>query len=123
MALAGRHSEQGGEQGQDLVQRLVRWLEQRFELGQLRFRRIVAVQARRPPQLGDDWIKRAVGMLGRAVKAEWRVRLVTETLAQRPEQARFADTRLAREQDHLALTVLGPPPALEQYAELVLASD
>ena len=55
--------------------------------------------------------------------AERRVRLVAEALAQRPDHARLADPRLAREQHHLAVAVLGPGPALEQDAELVLAPD
>ena len=51
------------------------------------------------------------------------MRLVAEALAQRPEHARLADPGLAREQHHLAVAVLGPGPALEQDAELVLAPD
>ena len=51
------------------------------------------------------------------------MRLVAEALAQRPDQARLADARLAREQDHLAIAVLGPTPPLQQDAELVLAPD
>ena len=62
-------------------------------------------------------------MVGRAVVAERRVRLVAEALAQGPDHARLADPRLAREQHHLAVAVLGPGPALEQHAELVLAPD
>ena len=59
----------------------------------------------------------------RAVVAERRVRLVAEALEQRPDHARLADPRLARQQHHLAVAVLGPRPALEQDAELVLAPD
>ena len=55
--------------------------------------------------------------------AERDVRLAAQLLAQRPEQARFADAGLARQQHHLAIAVFGPAPALEQDAELVLASD
>ena len=61
--------------------------------------------------------------MGRAVVAERGVRLVAEALAQRPDHARLADPGLAREQHHLAVAVLGPGPALEQDAELVLAPD
>ena len=55
--------------------------------------------------------------------AERRVRLVAEALAQRPNHARLADSRLARQQHHLAVSVLSPGAPLQQYTELVLAPD
>ena len=51
---------------------------------------------RRPLQQADHRIERAVGVVGRAVMAERRVRLVAQPLAQRPDQARLADPGLAR---------------------------
>src|SRR5262245_64323550 len=62
-------------------------------------------------------------MVGRAVVAERGIWFLTEAPAQRSDQARFADTRLTRQQHHLAVAFLGPGPALRQDAELVLAPD
>jgi hypothetical protein len=62
-------------------------------------------------------------MMGRAVVAERRIGLVAEALAQGPDHARLADPGLAGQQHHLAVAVPGPGPALEQDAELVLATD
>src|SRR5918995_1402814 len=51
------------------------------------------------------------------------MRPVGQALDQAPGEARFADAGLAREEHDLAVAVLGPGPALEQDAELVLAPD
>ena len=48
------------------------------------------------------------------------VRLVGQPVPQGPHQARLADAGLAREQDHLALALLGLLPAVEQQGELLL---
>ncbi|HEX6015783.1 MAG TPA: hypothetical protein VFY87_29060 [Geminicoccaceae bacterium] len=87
IALSGRHPEQGGEQGHDLVQPVARASEHRLELGELLFRRIIAIEPRRPFQQADHGVERTVGMIWRAVMAERRVWLVTEPLAQHPNQA------------------------------------
>ena len=92
-------------------------------LSSLRLGRIVAREAGRALELLDHRMERAVGVVGRAVVAERRVRLVAEPLAQRADEARLADAGLAGQQHHLALAVLGPLPAVEQHAELVLAPD
>ena len=55
--------------------------------------------------------------------AERDVRLTVQLLAQRAQQARLADPRLARDQDHLAVAVPGPGPAFHQYRQLVLTAD
>ncbi len=68
-------------------------------------------------------MERAVGVVGRAEVAERNVRLAGQLLAQRPQQARLADPRLAHDQDHLAVAVFGPGPALQEDRELVLAPD
>ena len=46
-----------------------------------------------------------------------------QLLAQRADEAGLADPGLAAEEHHLALALLGLPPAVEQQAELVLAPD
>ena len=123
IAVAGRDPEQGGEQRHDLVRPLARAGEQRLKLGELHLGRGIAIEPRGPLQQADHRVKRAVGVVGRAVLAERRVRLVAEALAQRLDQARLADPGLTREQHDLAVAVPGPGPALEQDAELVLAPD
>src|SRR5918992_556182 len=62
-------------------------------------------------------------MVRRAVVTKRRMGLVGEALAQRAHDPRLADARLAREQHHLALALLGPLPAIDEEADLVLAPD
>ena len=123
VALARGTPSSAADQRHRLVQLLGRLAEQRLQLGELGLRLVVGRKARRPLQLRDDRMERAVGVVGRAEMAEREVRLAAQLLAQRPEQARFADARLAREQHHLAVAVLGPGPALQQNRQLVLAPD
>jgi hypothetical protein len=87
IVLIGRQPEQGGEQGHDFVQPVARASEHRLELGELLFRRIIAIEPRRPFQQVDHGVELTVGMIWRAVMAERRVWLVTEPLAQHPNQA------------------------------------
>ncbi len=97
--------------------------EQSFELVQPGLGRVVAGEAGRALQQTDDRIEGAGGVIGRAVVAERRVRLVGELLAQRLDEPRLADPGLAGEQHHLALAVRGAPPAREQQMQLFLATD
>src|SRR6266540_6602810 len=55
--------------------------------------------------------------------AQGRMRLIFKSPAKRPHEARLADARFARQQHHLALTLLGSLPVLEQQADLILATD
>jgi hypothetical protein len=55
--------------------------------------------------------------------AERRVCLVAEPLVQGADQARLADSGLARQQNHLAFAFLGALPAIEQQPKFVLAPD
>ena len=113
IALPGRHPEQGGEQRHHLVRagRSTRpstasSLASCASGGSSRSSR-----AARSSRL-DHRVERAVGVVRRAVVAERRMRLVAQALAQRPDHARLADPRLARQQHHLAVAILGPGPAL-----------
>jgi hypothetical protein len=87
IALAGRDPEQGCEQGHDLVRPVARTAERRLELGELRLGRFIAIEPRGPFQQADHRVESAVGVVRGAVVAERRVRLITETLAQRPDHA------------------------------------
>jgi hypothetical protein len=51
------------------------------------------------------------------------MRLVGQALDQAAGQTRFANPSLAREQHQLTFPVLGPRPALQQDAQLMLAAD
>ena len=84
---------------------------------------IAAFHPRGPLQLGDHRIERAVEVIGRAVVVEHRRSVGPDLLPQRLDDARLADPRLARQQHHLTVAILGPGPALEQDAELVLTPD
>ena len=42
------------------------------------------------------------------------MRITLEPRTQGPHEARLADARLARQQHHLALALLGPLPVLEE---------
>ena len=55
--------------------------------------------------------------------ADCYVRLARQLLTQGVQQPRLANARFARDQDHLAVAVLGPAPALQQHGQLVLTSD
>jgi hypothetical protein len=97
IAIAGRHAEQRGEQGHDLVRRGAPAVEQRLDPGQLLLGRRAAVAARLAPQQPDHRMEPAVGVIGRAGVAQRRMRLAAEVIAQGADHARLADSRLARE--------------------------
>ena len=73
-----------------------------------------------PVQVVDDRIEGAVGMVRGTVQRQARRALSHHTLGQRAHQARFANPRLAAEQHHLAQTVAGLGPALQQQRHLRL---
>ena len=73
--------------------------------------------------LGDDRIKRAVGVLRRAEVAQARVWLDGEAFQKRCGEPRFANTGLAGEQHHLAFTGLGPGPAPKQQFKFFFPPD
>ena len=124
VAAAGRDRQQVRQQGRHRPDIVGREREQRLELVELPLRRVVAREPRRPLEQVDDRVERAALVVGRAEVAERG-----EGLA-RPSRSRSARTRRdlptpgsPHEQHHLALALLGLPPAVEQQAELVLAAD
>src|SRR5207248_461570 len=83
-------------------------------------RRIVGLQPRRSLQLGDERMKRAVGMVGRALVTQARVRLAGDALGDGRHKAGLADPGLARDQHDLPFARRGEALALQQEIELVL---
>ncbi len=105
--------EQRPDQRHRIVEVLGRLAKQLLKFGAPGLRLVSARKACGPFKLRDDRMERAVGVVGRAEMAERETRLSAQLLAERPEQARFADAGLASEQHHLAVAVLGPSPAFE----------
>ena len=68
-------------------------------------------------------MKRAVGVVGRALITQARVRLAGNVLGESCRQAGFADARLARDQHDLPLAFPGEALAVHQKFDLVLAAD
>ena len=115
VALISRDAQQCPDQGRRLVQLLGAQGEQRLKLGEPVCGFVMGGEVRCPLQLRDDRMERAVGVVGRAEMADRDVRLVRQLLAEGAQQPRLANARLARDQDHLAVAVLGPAPALQQH--------
>ena len=123
IALISRDAQQRPDERRRLVQLLGALGEQRLKLGELLTGFVVGGEARRPLQLCDDRMERAVCVVCRAEMVDCDVRLAGQLLAKGAQQPRLADARLARDQDHLAVAVLGPAPALHEHGQLVLTSD
>jgi hypothetical protein len=86
--------------------------EQFAQLAELLFDCIVAHKPGSAFELGDEWVERAILMVGRAEIAQPRVRIALDALRERRGQARLADPRLPREQHHptFAGFCLAPAP-------------
>jgi hypothetical protein len=95
----------------------------RFQLVEALRGRIVCLEPRRPLQLGDERTKRAVGMVGRALITQARVRLAGDALGERRHKAGLADPRLARDQHDLPFALPSEALPLQQEIDLVLAVD
>src|SRR5215467_10470380 len=94
----------------------------RLQLVEALLGRIVRLEPRRSLQWGDERMEGAVGVIGRALKTQARVR-AGDALGQSRRKARFADPRLARDQHDLPLARPGQALALQQEIELILAAD
>lgn len=73
-----------------------------LELFELAARRIVTADAGCARKLVDEWIKRGIGMMGRAEILQSGMRLRPQMLLQSDNEARFPEARLAGNQDDLA---------------------
>jgi len=97
--------------------------EQRIELVELRLWSVVVRQSGGALHLTDDWIKRALRMLGRAEITKARVRFAGEALQKRRREPRFTYTGLARDKHHLAFIGLCPGSVSQQQLEFLFSSD
>src|SRR5207237_6845696 len=72
----------------------------------------------------DDWIERAVRVIGRAAEGDPRQPFGVHRAAQGVDQRRFADARLAADEDDLAVALLlGLLPGAAQQPDLLVAAD
>jgi hypothetical protein len=93
------------------------------ELPEFGFPRVLAIESGGVLELGDDRVKSAVGVMGRAEVSETNVRLTAKELLQGGSQARFADAGLSREKQHSPVTRFRLLPATLQQLEFLRASD
>jgi hypothetical protein len=84
--------------------------------------RVAGREARRVGELLRHRPEGAVGMIGRALVLQPGVRLVSQGVEQRSQDARLADPRLANQQHRLALPGPRLPPALKQQGKLLVAA-
>src|ERR1700693_4890991 len=72
----------------------------------------------------DDWMKRAVRMIGRAAKGDARQPFLAGRPAQGIDEARFADAWLAADEyDPTVPLFLGLLPGAAQQPDLLVAAD
>src|SRR5262249_47843653 len=97
--------------------------EERFQLVEALLGGIVCLETCCSLQLGNERTKRAVGIVGRALVTQARMRLAGDALGESCPKAGLANPRLARDQYDLPLALPGEALALQQEVELVLAAD
>ena len=123
IALASRDREQRRQQGRRAGDLGGAATEQRLQLVQFDLWRVALLEIRRPLQLVEHGMQGAVNVEGRAIVAQHRDLLAPHEIPESLDDARFADTRLAGQQDHLAFAGFGVLPARKQQADLLVASD
>ena len=97
--------------------------QQRFELVELRFDGIFALEAGGAFELGDKGMERAVLMMGRREIAQPGVFLAFNPVAQGGGETRLADPGLATDQHHLPFASGGTAPAAQKKLDLLLPLD
>ena len=88
--------------------------QQRIELVELVLRCVAVCKSGGTFELPDERIKSAVGVLGRAEKAQQAVRCGLYPLAEFGDQPGLADAGLAAQQDQLAFAGCDAVPAVDQ---------
>src|SRR6476620_7118224 len=121
--LASRDRQQRGKKWRYGLNPRCAHREERFQLVEALLRGIVCLEPRGSLQLGDERTKRAVGVVGRALVTQARVRLAGDALAESRHKAGLTDPRLARDQDDLPSTLPGAALAFQQKIDLLLAAD
>ena len=91
--------------------------QHRVQLVELHLGSVIMRQPSGALHLGNDRVKRTVGVLRRTEIAQARVRFAGDTFEQRCREPRFADAGLAGEQHQLTFAGLRPRPAAKQKFE------
>src|SRR5262249_31999016 len=97
--------------------------EDRFQLVEALLGRIVRLEPRCSLQLGDERTKRAVGMVGRALVTQARVRLAGDALRESSHKAGLADPPRARAHPDPPFALPGEAWAPKQKINFALAAD
>src|SRR5215469_16357943 len=97
--------------------------EDRVELFELLFRRILKLESCRALELLDERIERAIRMVRRALITQQRVRLGRNVLGEGCRKARLADPRLACDQHDLSFALPGEALVVREKFDLVVAAD
>ena len=121
--LANRYSQQFGDQRHGFLQFSRAKRQRGFDFGEGHCRRIRALEPGGSLQKPNHRIECAVGVIGRAITAQWRVDLMGEASTQRVYDTRFTDPGLAAKQHDLTLALLRALEPVEQQTELVVAPD
>ena len=123
VAIGERQREQRGDERHHLGRRELRVREPRLEPTQLALGIVVRLE---PQSLLDELDQRVEGAplaVGRAAALEPAVGRRGQPLAERLQQARLAEARLARDQHRLPIALLRLLPAGDQQPQLLVAPD
>src|SRR5262245_59488515 len=74
-------------------------------------------------ELANDWIKRTVTSVRRALTSDSGVRLFRNTVHKSFAEVRFSDARLAADEGNLAFAMLGFIPKSRKLSQISVAAD
>ncbi len=117
----GGHRQQGREHRRVLAQGQAEAGQRLIQLVELLHGAVVFLETQGPLELLHDRMQRRVLVVGRAEVEDAVVQLALDALLESLEDTRLADTGLAGEQHHLAVTLTGELPAPHQQTDLLLA--
>src|SRR5271165_2483472 len=118
IAGSRRDRQHRGDHRRDLAQTVGREPEHFLQLVELGFGWFLRRDARRPLELLDEGIERAVAMIGRALIAQPYVLRLRDLLREPRRKSRLADAGLASDQHDLALAAPGPALARDEIGAL-----
>ena len=118
--LAGDR-QQSGDKRRDVLRLQSRTRDHRLELVEPGRRRLADHKTRRMPDLARDRMEGVVDVVRRALITDPHMRLVADPLAERRQNARLANARLARDERDLTFALARLPPAVEEQGHLMLA--
>src|SRR5262249_17393116 len=97
--------------------------QQRLQLFKLDLRRIESLEMGSVLVLGDDRVKRTVGVIGRALQAYRYVGILRDPVHDSLADAGLADTRFPAQENNLTLAAFGLPPQPFEVVHFILAAD